>query len=78
MTSIRIFEQGDGRYAVWSTVVETLLLENATEEEVREWYIEKRIEQAERDIEQRLQRAGEPYEPDDGPGTYEEAKRHHQ
>lgn len=35
---LQIIRQPDGRYAVWSSIVDALLVEDATREDVAEWF----------------------------------------
>lgn len=73
---IRIFQQPDGQYAVLSSVVDDFLLEDATEEEVREWYIERRKQRAEENVDEMLEDARDGTFVNNGPTSYEEAVKH--
>ena len=60
----QILEQPDGRLAVFSTVTDSFLLVDGTEEEIIEWYAEEAADQARRrarrSIDQALGRSGQP------------------
>ena len=42
----QIAKQPNGLYAVWSSVVDDFIVEDATEEEIRNWWIKDAIEDA--------------------------------
>lgn len=70
---IRVFQQPNGQFAVYSSIVEDFLVEDADEEDVREWYIERQKQQAEDKIEQMLEGAREGNHLANGPTSYAEA-----
>lgn len=71
---IRIYEQPDGQFAAYSTTVDDFLIEDATKDEIEEWYVRRQEEQAREEIRERLGEAREGARPQGiAPGTYEEA-----
>lgn len=46
----QIIRQPDGRYAVWSTIVEDFLLRDATQAQLVEWFIEDRRVEVVREV----------------------------
>lgn len=74
---IRIYQQPDGQYAAYSTTVDNFLLEDASAEELEEWYVEQKVrearEQAEDDIKRMLVDADTDEHRVGGPASYEEA-----
>lgn len=70
---IRIFEQPDGQFAVYSSIVEDFIVEDATADEVREWYVEREKEKAREKVEDMLHNAEEGGYVGRGPENFEEA-----
>lgn len=73
--SIRIIQQPNGKFAAYSSVVEDFLVEDATEEGLEEWYLERQEERARGTIRSKVEKAEEGSYKTPGPTTYEEAKQ---
>lgn len=44
---LKAIRDGDDRYTLWSTRVNDVLLESVTREQLREWYLERKPDDAE-------------------------------
>jgi len=53
----QIIKKDDGKYAIWSTIVDDFLVDYATKEEIIEYLREKTLREFDRDIEQRFEMA---------------------
>lgn len=72
----RYLKQPDGKYAVWSTVVDDFIFRDMDADMVREWYVKQEAEKAREHINDRIEtwENGEsPYPGDAHPRTFEEA-----
>ena len=50
----QIIKQPDGKYLIWSTIVDDIIVYDADREEVIEYFIEKAAERARRETDQSL------------------------
>lgn len=70
----QILQQPDGNWCVFSTVVDGLILVDATEEELVDWAGEEAAKNAREDMVRRIRRVKEGTEPFRRQLTYAEAK----
>jgi len=60
----QIIKQPDGRYAIWSSVVDSFVLVNATKQDIIDYYIVKEIEAINKEVTEKteaLDRGEKPY-----------------
>jgi len=70
---LKVLTQPDGRYALWSTRVDGVVLEDATRQEIVDYYLRKKPDGTAEAIERLVDRADERSTAQPGPRSYEEA-----
>lgn len=54
-----IVKQPDGKYAVWSTVVDNFVCQDMTRDELKDFFAEEAVEQARQEVDRQLSRIAE-------------------
>jgi hypothetical protein len=54
-----IVQQPDGKYAVWSTVVDNFVCQDMTRDELKDFFVEEAVEQARQEVDRQLSRIAE-------------------
>jgi len=70
---LKVLTQPDGRYALWSTRVDGVVIEDATREEVVDYYLDKKPDGTADEVERLVDRADERSRTRPGSRCYEEA-----
>lgn len=75
----QIVQQPDGRWCVFSTVVDAIIVYDATEDELVDYFAEQAAEDARRDVRRRIEQAKTRSRPNESMLlTYDEALREHE
>jgi len=70
---LTVYRRSQDRYVLWSTRVSDALIDEATREEVVEWYLHKRPDGTREEIEALVDAADERVADSDATDTYEES-----